>query len=613
MRVDTIRCADLTRSQMEKRTLLAVILSVVVISGSYLIQNWLFPPAPSKALPQTTEQTVNPVSPSATSPGESIPAQKIAETSASQIVGEAETIFEETVVVQTDLVRVQLTNRGGDVLSYRLLKHFDGAEPVEMIFGGGAENRAFSIAFGNAAAKPVDDLFHVKPRISENVVEFYRDYSVPQKDGTEPSRFRLTKRYEFRPGEYLFELAVTIDGGYSVPALNFGGIAYTVASGPQIGPKFQKLTQNYEYRKYYTYTNGKRKSEKVNNKALTTISSRISWAAIAGKYFTLIAVPDATQYELAFSAIPGTGIAEPSRMFLSRPTITGSKVTDTYRFYFGPKTQKALAVYNAADSNSFKLGGASLGAVVDTSGILGPLEVAMKWFLMIFYKIVPNYGIAIILLTILVKVLMFPLTKKGSESTLRMQALSPKIKEIQVKFKDNPNKMNVEMAEFYKREGYNPMSGCLPMLLQIPIFFAMYNLFNNHFDLRGAMFIPGWIPDLSMPETIWNFAPFSIPFLNWSNLRLLPFVYLGSQLLYGKVTQTPDQQGNSQMKMMLYMMPVMFFFILYDVPAGLLLYWIMSNLLTLVQQVAINKYLAKKKAHMAVATGPVIAPKRKKG
>ena len=194
-----------------------------------------------------------------------------------------------------------------------------------------------------------------------------------------------------------------------------------------------------------------------------------------------------------------------------------------------------------------------------------------------------------------------------------MQALSPKIKEIQEKYKDNPNKMNVEMAEFYKREGYNPMSGCLPMLLQIPIFFAMYNLFNNHFDLRGAMFIPGWIPDLSMPETIWNFAPFSIPFLNWSNLRLLPFVYLGSQLLYGKVTQTPDQQGNSQMKMMLYMMPVMFFFILYDVPAGLLLYWIMSNLLTLVQQVAINKYLAKKKAHMAVATGPVIAPKRKKG
>ncbi len=598
---------------MEKRTLLAVILSVVVISGSYLIQNWLYPPVAPKSSPQTTEQTVNKPSPSAASTNEVVPDQKISATSGALIAEEAETIFEETVVVKTDLINVQLTNRGGDILSYRMLKHLDGSDPVEMIFGGSPEHRAFSIAFGNTAAKPIDDLFHIKPRISDNVVEFYRDYAVPQKNGAEPSRFRLTKRYEFRPGEYLFDLAVTIDGGYAVPALNSDGIAYTIASGPQIGPKFKKLTQNYEYRKYYTYINGKKKTEKVNGKGLTVISSRISWAAIAGKYFTLIAVPDATQYELSYSAVPIAGVAEPSRMFLSRPLITGTKVTDTYRFYLGPKTQKALAVYDSADSNSFKLGGASLGAVVDTSGILGPLEVAMKWFLMIFYKIVPNYGVAIILLTILVKLLMFPLTKKGSESTLRMQALSPKIKEIQEKFKDNPNKMNVEMAEFYKREGYNPMSGCLPMLLQIPIFFAMYNLFNNHFDLRGAMFIPGWIPDLSMPETIWNFAPFAIPFLNWSNLRLLPFIYLGSQLLYGKVTQTPDQQGNSQMKMMLYMMPVMFFFILYDVPAGLLLYWIMSNLLTLVQQVAINKYLAKKKAHMAVARDPVIAPKRKKG
>jgi YidC/Oxa1 family membrane protein insertase len=193
-----------------------------------------------------------------------------------------------------------------------------------------------------------------------------------------------------------------------------------------------------------------------------------------------------------------------------------------------------------------------------------------------------------------------------------MQALSPKIKDIQAKYKDNPTKMNAEMAELYKREGYNPMSGCLPMLIQIPIFFAMYNLFNNHFDLRGAMFIPGWIPDLSIPETIWNFAPFRLPILGWSDLRLLPFIYLFSQLLYGKVTQTPDQQGNAQMKMMLYMMPIMFFFILYDVPAGLLLYWIMSNVLTLVQQIIINKYLAQKKAHMAATSEPVIAPRRKK-
>jgi YidC/Oxa1 family membrane protein insertase len=197
-----------------------------------------------------------------------------------------------------------------------------------------------------------------------------------------------------------------------------------------------------------------------------------------------------------------------------------------------------------------------------------------------------------------------------------MQTLSPKIKEIQEKHKDNPQKMNAEMAEFYKKEGYNPLSGCLPMIIQIPIFFAMYNLFNNHFDLRGAMFIPGWIPDLSLPESIANFGDFRLPILGWNDLRLLPFIYVGSQLLYGKVTQTPDQQGNSQMKIMLYAMPIVFFFILYDVPSGLLLYWIMSNVLTMVQQVIINKYLAKKKAEALAnappTPAPVIAPRKKK-
>ena len=514
-------------------------------------------------------------------------------------------------MVETNLVRVELTNRGGDVVSYKLKQHRDQEDFVEMVLPAKEESHAFSVAFGRMGTKPVTDLFHVR-RISDTIVEFYRDFSVPVAGSMDASSFRLTKRYEFKPSEYLFELTVSVDGGYSIPPLDFSGAAYTMEFGPQIGPKFAKLTQNYEYRRYYSYANGKRKTEKVKANSSTTITSRISWASIAGKYFTFIAVPDATQYEISLSAEPVPGVAETSRMFLVRPAIKSSKTTDVFRFYLGPKTQRALAAYDTPENNAYKLRDMNLGAAVDTSGFLGPLEAVMKWFLMVFYKVIPNYGISIILLTILVKLIMFPLTKKGSESTLRMQALSPKIKEIQAKFKDNPTKMNAEMAELYKREGYNPMSGCLPMLIQIPIFFAMYNLFNNHFDLRGAMFIPGWIPDLSIPESIWSFAPFSIPFLGWSNLRLLPFIYLFSQLLYGKVTQTPDQQGNSQMKMMLYMMPIMFFFILYDVPAGLLLYWIMSNVLTLVQQVVINKYLAQKKAHIAATAEPVIAPKRKR-
>jgi YidC/Oxa1 family membrane protein insertase len=235
--------------------------------------------------------------------------------------------------------------------------------------------------------------------------------------------------------------------------------------------------------------------------------------------------------------------------------------------------------------------------------------------LQFFYRILPkpNYGVAIILLTLLVKIVLFPLTKKSSEASIKMQALAPKIKELQAKYKDNPAKLNTEMAALYKKEGHNPMSGCLPMLIQMPLLFAMYNLFNTHFDLRGAMFIPQWIPDLSLPEAIWTFGS-SLPLLGWNSLRLLPFIYLGSQLLYGLATRTPEQQGNSSMAMMMYAMPVMFFFILYDVPSGLLVFWIFSNLFTLVQQLALNKIMAKKRVAAAVVEERenVIAPKRKK-
>jgi len=600
----------------EKRILLAVVLSVVVISGSFMLQSYLAPPPKTQLT--ATEQTVPVDAQENTKNAELSPSVQTPATSSDTFVVAPEAgtvpVAEEKVMVETNLVRVVLSNKGGDIVSYKLKEHKDKDDFVEMVLPAAEESHAFTLAFGGLEAKPRTELFNIN-RVSDTVIEFYRDYSLPKNgtDGTttETAIFRLIKRYEFKNNDYMFELSITLDGGYSVPNLNFNGVAYTLEFGPQIGPKFEKLDQRYEYRRYFTYTNGKQKTEKVDKKAPTLINTRISWAAIAGKYFTFIAVPDATNYTYAFSAVPVPGLQDTSRFYVIRPALNGSRTTDVLRFYLGPKTQKALSVYDVSDKNAFKLSGMNMTSVANTSGILGPVETVLKWFMVLFYRIIPNYGISIILLTILVKLLMFPLTKKGSESTIRMQELAPKIKEIQEKYKDNPTKMNTEMAELYKKEGYNPMAGCLPMLLQIPIFFAMYNLFNNHFDLRGAMFIPGWIPDLSLPESVFNFAPYKIPILNWSDIRLLPFIYLVSQLLYGKVTQTPDQQNNSQMKMMLYVMPIMFFFILYDVPSGLLVYWIMSNLLTLVQQMIINRYLAKHKA-MRAAAEPVIVPKRKK-
>jgi YidC/Oxa1 family membrane protein insertase len=599
---------------MEKRTLLAVVLSVVVITVFYVIQGIFFPPPappaaePAAAQPQVTAEKI----PQNTAP--LLPEMPAAAAEEGPAMGPES---EERAIIETQLLRVELTNAGGDIVSYKLKEHKDKDGFVEMVLPGEVEGHAFTVAFGSINALPVTSFFYVN-RIDPHTIEFYRDFAVASDEaaaGEQTGRFRLTKRYTFKPDEYMFELSVSIDGGYSISSLNFSGAAYTLGFGPQFGPAFDKLDERYDYRNYYTYTNGKRHEEKIKGNAPTIINSRVSWAAIVGKYFTFIAIPDATQYELAFSSKAEPGLSLASRFYMSRPALNNSRATDTYRFYLGPKTQNALGIYDNGN-NSFNLREMDLSKAASTSGILAPLETVLKWFLSIFYKLIPNYGIAIILVTLLVKLLLFPLTKKGSEATLRMQTLSPKIKEIQERYKDNATQMNAKMAELYKTEGYNPLSGCFPLLIQFPIFIAMYNLFNNHFDLRGAMFIPGWIPDLSVPESVFSFAPYQIPFLGWSDIRLLPFIYVGSQLLYGKITQTPDQQANAQMKMMLYIMPIMFFFILYNVPSGLTVYWIMSNLLSLIQQLLINKYLAKKRADMGIQQSsspmPVIAPKKKK-
>jgi YidC/Oxa1 family membrane protein insertase len=600
---------------MEKRTIVAIVLSTLVILVFGFIQGIFVSPPPAVPAQASSgaragQQAPSPApagaaeaSPQAPSvPGEGQSPEAL------QSPEEEEIRAQPPVIIETNLIRVALSNTGGDMISYQLKEHRDQGNPVDMILPGDSEPHAFTLTFGSqnellaGRIQPVDAFFKPK-KITDLIWEFSRDFTTVQ-----GGRFTLTKRYEFRPGEYLFELTVLIDGGHSVQAFGFTGDAYTLAFGPQIGPRFEKLDA-YEYRNYVSYR-GKLKTEKVN----TPISSLPSWGAIAGKYFTLIALPRINQFDMVFSTQAEPGLPSASRLLINRPVSGGSRIEDTYQFYLGPKNQESLSVYDNGD-NSWKIKEPGLLEVASSRGflVLAPLEWILKWFLMVFYRLIPNYGVAIILVTLLVKLLMFPLTRKGSESTLRMQALAPKVKEIQEKHKDNPQKMNAEMAAFYKKEGYNPLSGCLPMLIQIPIFFAMYNLFNNHFDLRGAMFIPGWIPDLSLPESVFHFENFTIPLLGWTDLRLLPFIYVGSQLLYGKVTQTPDQKGTAQMKMMLYAMPVIFFFILYNVPSGLLLYWIMSNILTMVQQVSINKYLARKKAAAGTPEPePVIAPRKKK-
>src|SRR6056297_920812 len=611
---------------MDKRTLLAVVLSVVVITLGFIIQSTFFMPPPEELeqQAQSAQSTQNGAvaqdqaqtgSGGATDTGQA-QAQDQAEQETegfNQEAGEAQTVatdasgivpygddpVRQPVNLENELFDITFDSRGAKATSIKLKKHLDQGEPLEMVIRENEQQGAFQIHFGKPYDPPVDANFHVR-RIDGNTIEFYRNFAVRNSAG-ELVPFLLKKRFVFKPQDYLFELRVTIENSVNeFPPLDFEGNAYTLSYGPQIGPEFEELDGRYEYRRYYTYADGDRDKHRLKGED-QVFTERLSWAALLGKYFTVIGIPDATKYKTTFSERPVEGMDFTSRLFFSRPLIRSSKNEDVFQFYVGPKLARELTNYNDPDQNGFNTDDLHLDEVMDTGSILGWLAWILKKMLVLFHSMVPNWGIAIIMLTLAIKLVLYPITHKSYESTSKMQALNPKITELRAKYKDNPQKMNAEMASLYKTEGVNPLGGCLPLLLQMPIFIALYGLLNKHFDLRGATFIPGWISDLSSPESIFS-LPFQIPLIGWSDIRLLPILFAGTMFLSSKLMQTPTAGANqSSMKMMTYGMPVFLFFVLYNAPSGLLVYWIITNFLTMVQQKAIGKHRKKVEAAEAAA------------
>ncbi|OHD14828.1 MAG: hypothetical protein A2Z96_07875 [Spirochaetes bacterium GWB1_48_6] len=600
---------DDNNKAFDAKTMIAIVLMVVVITVGMAVQNYFFP---KPGLPVESQSTQ---APAATQAQPATVAQVGSTTGNLSALALAETldapVSEATYVLNTGLFKAQFSNKGGELVSLKLKEHKEKGEPVELLLAKGGRVEGFSLAFGGAGSVPLEALF-TTTQPAPGVIVFSRSFLAPNASGVQVP-FTLSKRYEFHEGDYMFRLSVTVESSDgSVPRMGNGEYAYTLKLGPQIGPSYDDLPKNADFRKIVTYENDKRKVIKAGTQSVP--SSKATWAAIAGKYFAIVVLPDATSYSATYTNLMVDGKPATASIAFSRPVLGASTQTDVFHIYAGPKQAAELARYDDVTANAFKRSGDDLEGILEGNNILGWLETALKWSLNFFQKYVNNYGIAIILVTILVRVIMFPLTFKGSQSTARMAELQPRIKELQDKYKGNPQKLNAEMAEFYKKEGYNPLSGCAPMLIQFPIFIAMYSLFNNHFDLRGASFIAGWINDLSLPESVYDFNTINLVIWRVSAIRILPVIYVLSQLAYGRFMQQPTSGGQSagQMKFMMYGMPIMFFFILYDVPSGLLVYWIASNVLTTLQQLVINRVIHKKRlATAAAAPAPSPAARSK--
>lgn len=597
---------------MEKNTIWAISLSTVVLVGFFAAQTFLFPN--NNAGKQASQQNV--AEENGQIQNENSSSEKTE--AGSLIVAEQnpeETLEEENFTITTDKVKVTFTNRGGDVIGYEFvekdekgnLKNLDRdtGKGVEMVDNVSEKNRAFALSFGGYENEIINDIFNVK-KIDDYTIGFYKNYEIKNSDGTS-DKFTLVKEYSFKKDDYIFRLDVRVDGDSLVKNLSSGKAAYTLRTAPQIGPYFNAKQNRYENRQFISYNGQKAKKIILGQKQSKEYDREWTWAALAGKYFEMIIYPlnsDKMLSAINYSSAVEVGDYANAQIKVQRKALTEKETNDSYYIYVGPRNEKELKIYNLADNNDWKISGSHLDDSLNTSGFLSWLEVILKFGLENIYKLVKNWGVSIIILTIILKLLLFPITKKSLEGTQKMQKYQPRMKELQEKYKNDPQKMQMETAKMYKEIGYNPMSGCLPLLFQFFILFAMYNLFNNYFEFRGAAFVPGWIDDLSAGDRIGKTFSRGLPILGWNTIRILPVIYVISQLLFGKITGNGGTaaagQSAGQMKMMMYGMPILFFFLFYNAPSGLLLYWTVSNIFQLGQQLVINKMMKGKKEELKV-------------
>ncbi len=570
---------------MDRNTILAIVLCVIVIVISTTIQATFFAPDLSEASANEREEI----------------AETIVQTGAKGAYGRdfrasgedpESTLFE----IENKVSIYTFDPAGASVSSIKLKEHKTDGDNSEFIFKDEKDVNPFMLYAGEDRENPVDAVFSYTVTELDNVtqVRFTRDFVTT--DGRE---FTISKIYAIpADDEYMIQLVISMQAkdGSALP-LNYEGAAYTLGFGPQVGPEFETVGSSYDYRRinYLRDDKSSKTTVKYSNGVSTYSGFRetrdLSWMSLTGKYFVAIGIPETDNIISKYTATNYTyteGVSQENYFYFTRKATTDSSLVDVYSYYLGPQSRTELDRYDDEKDNVFGLREHRLAKAMDSSWLWW-LESVLNFALSLIYKVIPNYGVAIIILTIFIRLLLHPLSKKGSESTAKMGALTPKINEIKEKYPNDPEAQNMAMAKLYKEEGINPMRSCWPMLIQFPLLIAFYGLLNKNIDLRGAVFIPGWINDLSIPDTVCTLS-FSIPLLG-NQIHLLPIIYTVSMILSMKITQASSTAGQSggMMTFMTYGMPLIFFFVLYNAPSGLLVYWTATNTISIGTQIYVNK------------------------
>ena len=326
----------------------------------------------------------------------------------------------------------------------------------------------------------------------------------------------------------------------------------------------------------------KRSAQGLGLLSTSNVERASQWIAVKNDYF-VSAFLKSSENPGGFSAVVARreGVEQYEPMSVSAAaSFSALKDRRSYTLYVGPKKQSILWGLGMRDVMDF--------------GMWRWLCYGMLWVLNLFYSLIPNYGVAIILLTILVRVLFWPLTHKSTMGMRKMQEIQPLLKEIQAKYKGNPQRLQMETMQLYREHKVNPFASCLPLLLQIPVFFALFVVLRGAIELRFASFL--WIKDLSQPEALFaSWFPFG-------GLNILPILMAATMALQSALT--PSSGDKSQQRMMMVFMPIMMLVMFYNFASALSLYWTLSQVISIGQ----TWWIRKKYGAPAKAADGVVVP-----
>lgn len=548
---------------MDKRTLLAIALSILILVGYQELISFLYPP-PQQPPQQQQMDSQSPLSPplEASRP----PAETIGQPTQEQRILKPPQTADPAVQdlkIENDVYSAVFTSLGGRLKSLRL-KHYPGdagkdSPPREMVIPGADGELPLTFRLEGRDVTLSDENVVYTTYGGNRQIHGESQATIELK-GRTANGVQLTKTFIFSGNTYGITLTVRVEN--PPENANFASLIWTH------GPEPYHTNASYyppgpvaliDRKFVYEYVTDLTSQEKNLG------PGRIRWGGYADTYFLAAIIPPENEVNHLFvSAFKGTTI--------TRMTIPWKWEPVSYEIYVGPKDFTALNAVNPALDRAIDFGWFHF--------IARPLVHLLRFS----HTYTGNYGIDIILLTFLVKLVFFPLTNKSFRSMAQMREIQPLMERLREQYKDDREKLNKEMMELYRNHKINPLGGCLPMLVQAPVFIGLYQALSSAIELRQAPFW-GWIQDLSMPDRLgsldlWFIEPPGVPVLT---------LLMGGTMIVQQAL-TPAMGDPVQQKMMM-LMPVIFTVMFVNFPSGLVLYWLVNNVLSIAQQYAYQKGL----------------------